>query len=67
MARNIGTLDQAIRLYIALMIAYACYMHLLTGTAGIVLGSWATGMAAITLTGYSPFYHWLGINTCHQV
>lgn len=67
MARNIGTLDQAIRLYIALVIAYACYMHLLTGVTSIALGSWAIGMAAITLTGHSPLYHWLGISTCHQI
>lgn len=64
MIRNIGPLDQAIRLYTALMIAYACYMRLLTGAAGITLGSWALCTTAITLTGYSPLYHWLGINTC---
>ncbi len=64
MKKNMGTLDMAIRLIIAVILAVLVFTGVVTGTPGIVLLVVAGVLVITILTGFCGLYTLFGINTC---
>ena len=63
MKKNMGTADKAIRIIIAIVIAYLFYKDIISGTLGIILMILAIVFLLTSLIGYCPLYKPMGINT----
>lgn len=64
MKKNMGTVDRAIRLMVAILIAILYFTGTITGTSALILGFVAAIFAATSLVSFCPLYPLLGINTC---
>ncbi len=58
-----GTVDKAIRIIIALVIAVLAYMKVIEGTLAIVLLVFAVIFVATSLMSFCPLYSFFGFST----
>jgi len=63
MKKNMGTIDKAIRLVVAVAIAVLFYTGVITGVLGIVLQVLAAVFVLTSLISFCPLYLPFGINT----
>ncbi len=63
MKKNMGTIDKAIRILIAVIIVILYFTNVISGTLAIVLGVLAIVFVVTSLIGFCPLYPPLGINT----
>jgi len=66
MKKNMGTVDKAVRIIIALVIAGLYYGGVISGTVGIVLLVFATIFILTSLISFCPLYSIFGISTCKR-
>lgn len=64
MSRNMGTLDRALRIVVALVLAFLAWNGIAAGTLGMVAYVVAVVLLATSLIGWCPAYLPFGINTC---
>ncbi|MHA2621473.1 MAG: YgaP family membrane protein [bacterium JZ-2024 1] len=63
---NMGTLDRAIRLVIAGIVAILYFTGKVSGTFGIVLAILAVIFVATSIAGFCPLYVLFGLSTCKR-
>lgn len=63
MKKNVGTIDKALRLGVALLIAVLYFLDIITDTTAIVLGVLAIVFAITAFINFCPIWAALGINT----
>ena len=63
MKKNMGTLDKAVRILIAVVIAVLYFANIITGTLAIVLLVVAGVMVLTSLISFCPLYFPFGIST----
>ena len=63
MKKNMGIIDKAIRILVAVAIAVLFFLKVITGTLGIVLVVLAVVFVLTSLISFCPLYLPLGINT----
>ena len=63
MKKNMGTIDKAIRIVVAVVIAVLFYTDAISGTLGIVLLVLASVFVLTSLISFCPLYLPFGINT----
>ncbi len=63
MKANMGTLDKAIRILVAIVIAALYFMGQISGTIAIVLGVLAVIFVLTSLISFCPLYLPLGLST----
>jgi uncharacterized membrane protein HdeD (DUF308 family) len=63
MKKNMGTIDKAVRIIVALALAGLYYAEIITGTLGIVLVAVGVVFVLTSLVSFCPLYTLLGINT----
>jgi len=63
MRSNMGSIDKAIRILIAVIIGILYYMDILTGTAAIILLVLAGVFILTSFAGFCPLYWPFGIST----
>lgn len=64
MKKNMGSVDQIIRILVAVVFGVLYYMEIVTGTLGIVLVVAAAIFAATSVLSFCPLYSIFGMNTC---
>jgi len=64
MKKNMGTIDRAIRVIIALVVLGLFFGKVITGTLAIVLLVLSAVFVLTSLISFCPLYLPLGINTC---
>ncbi|MCX8080650.1 MAG: DUF2892 domain-containing protein [Bacteroidia bacterium] len=64
MKKNMGNLDKAIRLVLALIMIILYFTDTVTGILGMVLLALAIVFVLTSLIGFCPLYLIFGINTC---
>ena len=63
MKKNMGTADRAIRILVAVVIAYLFYANIISGTLGIVLLVVAGVFLLTGFVSFCPLYKALGIKS----
>lgn len=63
MTKNMGTVDRAIRILIAIAVGFLWYTGRIGGTLAIVLGIFAVVFVLTSLVGWCPLYNPLRIST----
>ncbi|MEI6677579.1 MAG: DUF2892 domain-containing protein [Mariniphaga sp.] len=63
MKKNVGSIDKAIRILVAVVIAVLFFTNVISGTLGIVLLLLAVVFVIVSLISYCPLYLPFGINT----
>lgn len=63
MKKNMGSIDIAVRIVIALIIAVLYFSNMISGTLGIILLIVAGVFILTSLLGVCPLYYPLGLNT----
>ena len=63
MKNNMGTIDKAIRIVVAIVIAVLFYTEVVTGTLGIILLVLAAVFVLTSFISFCPLYLPFGINT----
>jgi hypothetical protein len=63
MKKNMGTIDRAIRVLIAVVLAILFFAKVITGVAGVVLLILASVFVITSLFGFCPLYFPFGIKT----
>ena len=63
MKKNMGGMDKAIRILLAIVIGVIYYMGTISGTLAVVLGALAVVFVATSFVGTCPLYLPLGIST----
>lgn len=66
MKKNMGMLDRAMRVIVALVIAYLYYNGTIGGAVGITLLVFAGVFVLTSLVSFCPLYVPFGINTCEK-
>ncbi len=66
MKTNMGNLDRALRLLIAVIIGALYYMQIISGTTAIILLVLAAIFILTSLVSICPLYSLFGINTCKR-
>ncbi|MFT3747352.1 MAG: DUF2892 domain-containing protein [Agriterribacter sp.] len=66
MKKNMGSIDKAIRIFVAAVIAVLYFEHIISGTLAIVLGMAAIIFVITSFMNFCPLYVLLGINTCKK-
>ena len=64
MKKNMGTIDKAVRIILALVFAGLYYAEIVTGTLGIVLVALGAVFVLTSLVSFCPLYAPFGISTC---
>ncbi len=64
MKRNMGTIDRAARIAIAVLVAVLFFTNVISGTLGIVLMVAAAVFLGTSFMAFCPLYTLLGIRTC---
>jgi hypothetical protein len=64
MKKNMGTVDKAIRIIVALIIGILFFTKVITGTLGIVLLVLAIVFLITSLISFCPLYTLCGCSTC---
>ena len=63
MKKNMGTIDKAIRILVAVVFAVLFFTNVITGTLGIILLVLAVVFVLTSLISFCPLYWPFGINT----
>lgn len=63
MKTNMGNIDKAVRIGIALLIAILYFTHVISGTVAIVLMVFAGIFLVTSVVGFCPLYYPFGIST----
>ena len=63
MTENMGTIDRAIRTFLALAVAGLYITGQISGTLAIVLGVFAAAFVLTSLVGWCPAYALVGLST----
>jgi len=63
MKKNMGTIDKALRILAAIIIAVLYFTHVITGVLAIILLVFAAAFILTSLMSICPIYPLLGINT----
>jgi hypothetical protein len=63
MKKNVGTIDKAIRIALAILIGILYFTNQITGIAAVILGIIALAFLISSITGYCPLYVPLKIST----
>lgn len=63
MKKNMGSMDKAIRIFVAAAIAVLYFANVISGTLAIVLGIIAIIFVVTSFINFCPLYVLLGINT----
>lgn len=63
MLRNVGTLDRAVRLLVALLLGFAVFAGLVQGALAWIAGLGAAILLVTALFGFCPLYRLLGIGS----
>jgi hypothetical protein len=63
MKKNMGSLDKAIRILVAIVLAVLFFTNAISGIMGIILLVLAVVFVLTSLIGFCPLYWPLGINT----
>ena len=66
MKHNMGTIDKAVRINIAAIIAVLYFTNVISGTVGIVLLVLAGVFVLTSLISFCPLYTIIGLNTCSK-
>jgi len=66
MKKNMGTVDKALRIILAIVIAVFIFLGEISGTAAIVLGILAAVFLLTSLMGFCPLYVPLKLSTCKK-
>jgi len=66
MSHNVGTLDRAIRIGIAVIIGVLIYTRTVTGIFGMIISVAAMLLILTSIRRFCLLYHLLGINTCKE-
>tara|TARA_R110002096_G_scaffold432976_1_gene650734 strand:+ start:13631 stop:13834 length:204 start_codon:yes stop_codon:yes gene_type:complete len=64
MKKNMGSIDKAVRIVVAVIIAFLFYNGTITGTLGIVLIVLAAVFVLTSFVSFCPLYTIFGIKTC---
>ena len=64
--KNMGTLDRAIRIVIAVVIAVLYFNGNLSGLTAIVLGIFSIIFIITSFVGFCPLYTVIGLSTCKK-
>jgi hypothetical protein len=64
MKKNMGTVDKAIRIIVALLIGILFFTKVITGTFGIILLVLAVVFLITSLISFCPLYTLCGCSTC---
>jgi len=64
MKKNMGTIDRAVRLFIAALFIALYFAHFISGTIGVILLVIAGIFFVTGVGGICPLYMVLGLNTC---
>jgi hypothetical protein len=64
MKKNMGNIDKAIRIVLAIIFVILYFTNTVSGTLGIVLLIFAAVFVLTSLIGFCPLYPIFGINTC---
>lgn len=63
MKTNMGNLDKAVRIGIALLIAILYFTHVISGTVAIILMVFAGIFLVTSVVGFCPLYYPFGFST----
>ena len=63
MAKNLGTIDRIIRVFLALIVAVLLFAGVFTGTTAIVLGIIGLALVVTSFVSFCPLYKLLGFAT----
>lgn len=63
MKKNMGTVDRAVRIVLAIVVAVLYFTNMISGTAAIILGIIAIVFLLTSFVGVCPAYLPLGLNT----
>jgi len=63
MKKNMGTIDKAIRILVAVVIAVLYFTHVVSGTLGIILLVLAGVFVLTSLVSFCPLYTLVGLST----
>ncbi|HSV88632.1 MAG TPA: DUF2892 domain-containing protein [Bacteroidales bacterium] len=63
MTYNVGTVDRAIRVTLAVLIGILVYTRTVTGTPGMIISVIAIFLIFTSIRGFCPLYRLLRINT----
>lgn len=66
MKTNMGNLDRALRLLVAIVIGALYYLQVISGTTTIVLLVFAGIFILTSLVSFCPLYTLFGFNTCQR-
>ena len=66
MKKNMGTIDRAIRVFLAIVVAILYITGYISGTAAILLGIFAAIFIITSIVGFCPLYVPFKINTCKK-
>lgn len=62
--QNVGTIDRAVRLGLAILVAILYFTSVISGTAALILGILAVVFALTSFIGFCPLYLPFGLSTC---
>lgn len=65
MEKNVGKIDQIVRIVVAIIIAYLDFSGIITGTLSYVLSIFAVVFLITGFVKFCPLYKLLGINSCN--
>jgi uncharacterized membrane protein len=66
MKKNMGMIDRALRVVVAVIIAWLYYTGTIAGAVGITLLVFAGVFVLTSLLGFCPLYAPFGISTCEK-
>lgn len=66
MKKNMGSIDKAVRIAIAIIIAILYFTQIISGTLGIVLIALAAVFVLTSTISFCPLYLPFGISTCKK-
>lgn len=64
MKKNMGIIDKAIRLLIALVVVILYFTNIIDGWLALILGAFALVFIVTSLISFCPLYTLFGFNTC---
>lgn len=64
MKKNMGSLDKALRMLVAVAVAILYFTNVISGTTAIILGVLAIIFVITSFLSFCPLYLPFGINTC---
>jgi hypothetical protein len=63
MKKNMGTIDRAIRILVAVVVVILYFTNVISGTLGIILLALAAIFVVTSIVSICPLYMLLGLNT----